>query len=261
MSELQYFVAAVQFLTRLPVPMPGVTVDEDPQKILRRLQHAVVYFPLVGGLIGLATAAMLLAAVGAGFPPWIAALLALGGEAWLTGAFHEDALADSCDALGGGWTREQVLEIMRDSRLGTYGVVGLTIGIGLRAAALATILTQPPAWVLAAVVCSAASGRLAILALMVTTAPTVGREAKTGDVAGRQPIGRGVAAAAFSAALWLPFWFFEPAIMTGSLLVTGVFLWEFRRRILRRVGGTTGDLLGCVAFVVQGIVLLGATLR
>ncbi len=116
-AEWRYFLLALGFFTRIPVPN---FADFDEKE----LNHSAKYFPLIGIIVGL---------VGAGFfvlsaqflPQNVAVLISMAGTIYLTGAFHEDGLADSADGIGGGWQREQILTIMQDSRLGTYGAVAL----------------------------------------------------------------------------------------------------------------------------------------
>src|SRR5579864_6859060 len=103
---------AAAFLTRMPIPTPAVLPG--------RLAQASWAFPLVG--------------VGVGLPTLAAALIAVAGTAALTGALHEDGLADTADGFGGGATPEAKLTIMRDSRNGAYGVLALIFSVALRAA-------------------------------------------------------------------------------------------------------------------------------
>lgn len=118
-KEWRYFLLAVGFFTRAPVPSLADFQESD-------LNHTAKYFPLVGIMVGL---------VGAGsfalsmqfLPQNIAVLISMAVTIYLTGAFHEDGLADSADGLGGGWERERILTIMQDSRLGTYGAVALCL--------------------------------------------------------------------------------------------------------------------------------------
>ena len=122
---------AVQFLTRIPVPS---FKHYDPQWLHQSSRH----FPAVGLLVGLLCAGVfwlgsLL------FTPLVAAVLSTAFGIKLTGAFHEDGLADSCDGLGGGLTRERTLTIMKDSRLGTYGVLGLVSALLLKISLLASM--------------------------------------------------------------------------------------------------------------------------
>ncbi|MEM0944986.1 MAG: adenosylcobinamide-GDP ribazoletransferase, partial [Pseudomonadota bacterium] len=119
--QLLLLATAVQFLTRLPVPAPGW--EED------RLARAMRWFGAVGLLVGALTGALWWAASVA-LPAPVAAGLAIAGGIWLTGALHEDGAADTADALGGHASRERALEIMRDSRIGTYGAAALILSVG-----------------------------------------------------------------------------------------------------------------------------------
>jgi len=114
---LRYFLIAVQFLTRIPVPGQLATSEEE-------LGKAATFFPLVGAIVGGTAALVFLASVRL-FPLNVSVLIAIVFASFITNGFHEDGLADTFDGLGGGWTRERALEIMRDSRLGTYGTLAL----------------------------------------------------------------------------------------------------------------------------------------
>lgn len=116
-KQWRYFLLAVGFFTRIPVPSQPSFKEAD-------LNGTVRYFPLVGCLVGLiaVTAYYVPSLI---FPHTISLLISMAATIYATGAFHEDGLADSADGLGGGWSREQVLTIMQDSRLGTYGAVAL----------------------------------------------------------------------------------------------------------------------------------------
>jgi adenosylcobinamide-GDP ribazoletransferase len=129
---LDDFRTAVAFLTRLPMPHPDGAM---PPNFVRA--HRM--FPVVGALIGAAVGLLCLGLRYAGVPDLAAAALALGGSAILTGALHEDGLADVADGFGGGRNLEAKLEIMRDSRLGTYGAVGLLVSFAAKLSALAAI--------------------------------------------------------------------------------------------------------------------------
>ncbi len=116
-KEWQYFLLAVGFFTRIPVPSFKDFQESD-------LNHASKYFPLVGILVGLAGALVFYAAY-LFLPLTIAVLASMAATIYATGAFHEDGLADSADGLGGGWDKDKIITIMQDSRLGTYGAVAL----------------------------------------------------------------------------------------------------------------------------------------
>src|SRR3982751_4013185 len=116
-KELRVFFTAMMFLTRLPVPR---FTDHSPDY----LEKSVKYFPLVGYMVAAISAFVFLV-----FNKYISEDLAIAASIiagiLTTGAFHEDGFADVCDAFGGGWTKEKILLIMKDSRLGTFGVIGL----------------------------------------------------------------------------------------------------------------------------------------
>ena len=119
---------------------------------------------MVGALIGLAGAIAYALAVWLGLPPWPAAVLALATTIWLTGALHEDGLADVADGFGGGRTREDKLAIMRDPRIGSYGALALVLAVLARAGAMAAL--AEPAAVAAALVAAGAASRAALPAVM-----------------------------------------------------------------------------------------------
>lgn len=137
--ELRLFFIALQFLTRVPVP---AWVGWQPAWMQASARH----YSGVGLVVGGFSAVVLWAAAHA-WPAPVAVGLAMAASVWLTGAFHEDGLADTCDALGGAVGREKALQIMKDSRIGTYGAVGLLLVLGLKAAALVGLAQRD--WLLA----------------------------------------------------------------------------------------------------------------
>ena len=126
--QVTLFVVAAQFLTRLPTPR---VADFEPQWLRRSLR----YFPLVGGVVGLANVAVWWIAI-QWLPATVAVGLMLAASLLLTGAFHEDGFADACDGFGGGTTAARTLEIMKDSRIGAFGAMGIFMMLGLKWAAI-----------------------------------------------------------------------------------------------------------------------------
>ncbi|BDW85668.1 hypothetical protein MACH21_18450 [Roseicyclus marinus] len=137
--RVEVFLLAVQFLTRLPVP-------RDLPWSEARQAEAMAYLPLVGLCVG-GIGALVLWGAALVFPMPVAVLMSLAATLLVTGAFHEDGLADAADGLGGGVTRERALEIMRDSRIGSYGAVSLGIVLALKVAGLVAL----PLWMAVAV--------------------------------------------------------------------------------------------------------------
>ncbi len=243
---------ALQFLTRLPVP---ATARLDADVVRDGLTKAVGWFPLVGALVGVVTATIILIADGV-WPRIVAVLIGLIVEARLTGAFHEDAVADFCDAFGGGYDEESVRRIMKDSRVGSYGALGLMLAVGLRAALLFSL---PAAIGWGATVASATFGRLLAVAMMAIVAPAPAGTGLAKDVGagiGSRQLLLGIATALPGLAL---FAWTMPAALAGALLAAFPLLWWFRRLLIRRIGGSTGDCLGFMAYAGQILLLLAAT--
>jgi adenosylcobinamide-GDP ribazoletransferase len=233
---------ALQFLTRLPIPGGA---SADPTRFGTDLGRAVALFPLAGTLIGAVTAsALCLAALL--WPLPLAVLLALALEARLTGALHEDAVADLCDGFGGGHTPEDVLRIMKDSRVGAFGLLGLAFALALRAAGLMAL--PDAATVAVALIVSAWAGRLLMLAAMLAIPPVPGRAGLGGSVASQAgPRGLALALLLTLPVPLLGFWWDARAMLLATL-AAALFLAWFRGLVLRRLGGGTGDCFGFAAY-------------
>ncbi len=130
--ELKIFFTALMFYTRIPCPS---WVDHHPDY----LNLSTRYFPLMGWIVGGVMAGTYLLS-GMIFNSFVSVIAAMVASVLLTGAFHEDGFADVCDGFGGGWTKEKILAIMKDSRLGTYGVTGLILLFSLKAAVMVELV-------------------------------------------------------------------------------------------------------------------------
>ena len=235
MGQFEKFLIAVQFLTRLPIPARLQTAwgMED-------LQDSVHMFPLVGVLVGLGGSLVYAAAVFCSLPPVIAAILAVATQILMTGALHEDGLADVCDGFGGGRTREEKLEIMRDSRLGTYGAIGLILSLGLRISAIAH-LAEPE--VVAPTLIAAAALSRAAMPVAMWLLPQARVEGLAAS-AGRPQRGRVLLGIGFGVVACLHC---VPLLAAGiliaaSFVIAGMFLILSQHQI----GGITGDVLGAL---------------
>lgn len=244
---------ALQFLTRLPVPGLG---GLDAAQARTALSRAMGWLPLVGALIGVVTA---LVFVGARllWSPLSAAIVALVVEARLTGAFHEDAVADFCDGFGGGRTAEDVHRILKDSRIGSYGALGLGLAVLLR---VATTASLPPAHAVAAIVGAATMARLWGVATMATIPPAEGGSGVARAIGAGRPalLLTGVLTALPGLA---PIARADPIALGLTLVAGGPFLLWFGRLLRRRIGGSTGDCLGFAAYAGQLALLLAASAR
>lgn len=241
---------AIQFLTRLPVSSAIPALGEAQLK--DGLRRSVLWFPLVGGIVG-CIGALVLWGAGMLWPRMVAVALLLIVEARLTGAFHEDAVADFCDGFGGGTTAERIREIMKDSRIGSYGALGLMLAVGLRAALL---IALPTSLFIPALIASSAFGRWMAVAAMVIV-PPLDQVGSLGKDIGQRP---GLAIRSGATLLLLPFLAPLATLAPGALLAgTGcslLFLVWFRQSPMRRLGGVTGDCLGFAVYAGQLILLL-----
>lgn len=241
---------AIQFLTRLPVSAAIPALDAAQLKT--GLRRSVLWFPVVGGIVG-CIGALVLWSAGMIWPRIVAVAVMLIVEARLTGAFHEDAVADFCDGFGGGMTAARIREIMKDSRIGSYGALGLMLAVGLRAALL---IALPAALLLPALIASAAFGRWAAVVVMVIVPPIDQAGSLAKDI-GQRP---GLATLSGATLLTLPFLaplaLLAPvAVLAGTAAALG-FLLCFRGLLMRHLGGVTGDCLGFAVYAGQLILLL-----
>lgn len=244
--QVALFLVAVQFLTRVPVP----TVKEfQPDWTARSAR----YFSLVGGLVGLVTAGMFLIASGVWSGP-VPALLALTVGVLLTGAFHEDGLADTFDGLGGGQSRERRLEIMKDSRIGTFGMLGLGLTLALKAAAL----TQTPVWLGAVGLIAAHAGGRAAAVVAMRLLPYAGDrdQTKVKPTADGVSGGEALAAVLLAAAAWAPLGLGAPGAALAALVVGGALAALMAAAAARLIGGWVGDTLGATEQMFEAGVLI-----
>jgi adenosylcobinamide-GDP ribazoletransferase len=216
------------------------------------IARATWALPVAGLLVGLLGALAYGLASRCGLAPTLAALLALATTALVTGALHEDGLADTADGLGGGRTRDRKLEIMRDSRIGTYGVCALILSFGLRWAALAAI--ADPLGVALALCAAHAGARAGVPAFMALVPPARSDGLSAG--AG-QPPGRSVVLALVFGTIVLAVAFGGSKALAGLILLSLAGL-VLARLALRQIGGQTGDILGAFEQIGEILILLVA---
>ena len=232
--------AAVSFMTRIPVG-PRRPKSSD-------LPRAVPWFPVVGALVGLALGGAY-AALLTVLPPFPAAGVTIGAGLLLTGALHEDGLADAADALGGGRSREEALGILKDPAHGTYGVLAIVLSVGLRMAALAAL----DAWTAIAILPGAhalSRGAAAAVMGLVPPATDEGLGASYAAMTSHREVAWAVVATVAVGLLSLGGWVVV-AVPLAVLLAGTVALIS-----VRRIGGITGDVLGAAQQAVEVVVLL-----
>lgn len=247
--QARLFLVALQFFTRLPIPRRvGFHVDW--------LQQSTRYFPLVGWVVAWITALVYVLAVQI-WPQSVAILLSTAAGIWLTGAFHEDGFADVCDGLGGSTARERALDIMRDSRLGTYGVIGIVLLLATRMVSLNAML---PLQILAALGMAHPLSRW-LATCLIWRLHYVREEGRAKPMAQRMGTGEFLLATCFAAvpvvicvALGLMSW---QRVVTGLVFAVLATAW-LARLFVRRLGGYTGDCLGAVQQLSETAFYLGA---
>jgi adenosylcobinamide-GDP ribazoletransferase len=208
--------------------------------------------PVAGLLIGLAGSAIYWIASGIGLTGDAAAMLALATTILITGAIHEDGLADTADGLGGGRTRDQKLEIMRDSRIGTYGACALIISLVLRWSAVATIGKPGPVTAALLVSHAAARATLPVFMWLVPPARSDGLSAGAGQPPDRSAL---IACGLGAFCLACGFGLSRAIAAVFLLLLVGLIT---ARLATRQVGGQTGDILGALEQVSEMAIMLMA---
>ena len=243
MRLIQDILAAFMLLTRIPINWEKVS-GEAPN-----LGRAMWAYPIVGLAVGGLSAAVYYVVFSIGMPALLAVFLALISAILITGAFHEDGLADVADGFGGGLTREKKLEIMRDSRIGTYGGLALIMAILLKGASLSQL---PPLMAVKALVISATVSRAMIIVAALILPPA--RKNSLATEAGKPSVG--VCLTAFTAAGATGFLL---AGLTASLYLTAstlVITLLFCRLAYRQVQGFSGDILGATQQLAEISVLV-----
>ncbi len=246
MYELRLFFIALQFYTRLPIPRwVGFEAEWLP--------HASRYFSAIGIVVGAITAATYTLAAMLWSQP-IAVLLSIIAGIYLTGALHEDGFADVCDGFGGGFTSERVLEIMKDSRIGAYGAIGIGLLLALKWLALSGL---PAHHVMTVLLVAHPLSRLAPAAMMWKLSYIRG-QGKAKPLAQMSTAEFFIAAAfallpavLFGLLGWLPW----NGIIIGALAAAIASGW-LARLFVRRIGGFTGDCLGTVQQVSEVVFYL-----
>lgn len=246
--QLRLFFTALQFFTRLPIPR-WVGFEES------WLQHASRYFPAVGIVVALFTI-MVYALASLLWTQSIAVLLSTVAGIYLTGAFHEDGFADTCDGFGGGMTAERVLEIMKDSRIGAYGAIGIGLMLALK---WMTLSSLPSTMVMAALLVAHPLSRLLAISLVWRMhyakangkAKPIGQHMSNGEFCIAACITLlPLAAAALGG--WMPW----QGMLVGILFAALAAFW-LARMFKRRIAGYTGDCLGAVQQLAEAVFYLG----
>jgi adenosylcobinamide-GDP ribazoletransferase len=245
------FLLATAVLTRLPVAPAGD--DREPEH--GAVAEAAWAFPAVGAGIGMIAAIVMFLVSTFGLGEASAALLALVAATLITGALHEDGLADTADGFGGGRTRDQKLAIMRDSRQGSYGTLSLVFSIGLRAAALASIAGPVEAGL--ALIAAHTASRAALPVVMRWLEPA--RDDGLGAMAGTP--GPAPMLVALAIGILVALGMLGPVRGAVALVASGMAAAAMAMLARRQIGGYTGDVLGAVQQIGEIVMLLVAAAK
>lgn len=247
LQQLRLFLTAVQFFTRIPVP---AWVGHSAQQ----LDQSARYFPLVGLCVGSMAAAIL----------WLSALvlplpLAVGlsmlSSILITGAFHEDGLSDFVDGLGGGYTREKILAIMKDSHVGAYGVIAIVLALLIKFQALLALSSNhSPAVVAVTLIAAHTVSRLMAVSIMVTQ-----QYVRAGDSARAKPVVQGLSRTSFAIALLTGLVLLALFPLAGVSIVSVISAVAcalllriyLASQLRKKLGGYTGDCLGAVQQITE----------
>lgn len=245
-NEWRLFLVALQFLTRIPVKsFDGF----DPVW----LDRSAKYFPLVGTLVGVIAGVVIVLAT-AVLPQPLPLLFGMAAAIAVTGAFHEDGLADTADGLGGGQSRERRLEIMKDSRIGTYGAMALLVMLALKSNALYAI---GPIKMVLAFIAAHAAARLATV-IVIRVLPYAGDS----EAAKVKPLATAVSGRELAIAVFFGFFpgvlLLTPVTFVISFVTASLAAFLLALQAKRLIGGYTGDVLGAIEQVFETMFLVAA---
>lgn len=227
-------------LTRLPLP-------QAPQSAFKRQADGVWAFPIVGLLIGLLSCIVGAISFGLGLSAPITAGLMIGAGIILTGAMHEDGLADCADGFWGGFNPDRRLEIMKDSQIGTYGVLALLVTIGLRWLALSAVISTGFAGIVVASILS--RGVMPAVMAVLNNARNSGLSHSVGRPTQQTAlISFGIASVIAILLIGLN--------ATGAIVVTVIVAFAIARLAKAKIGGQTGDVLGATQVLAETVILL-----
>jgi adenosylcobinamide-GDP ribazoletransferase len=249
--QLRLFLTALMFYTRIPVPKWIGYSDEQ-------LDKSSIYFPFIGWLVGGVSALVFLGSALL-FSQYVAIILSMIATVLMTGAFHEDGFADVCDGFGGGWTKLKILEIMKDSRIGAYGMIGMALLFFLKYTALLTLFEFTTAsslnsfWIIFLI--GHSLSRFTALTFVYTH--QYAREdlsSKVKPIAKQLSVTETIIASVFG---FLPIFLFSPwavgALVIAPLFALKLYLGYYFKKW---IGGYTGDCLGATQQISEVIIYL-----
>jgi adenosylcobinamide-GDP ribazoletransferase len=245
-EEIKIFFTALMFYTRIPCPS---WIDHSEEYI----NKATRYFPLIGWIVGTASALIVFFSAML-FSTSVSIILSMVVSILLTGAFHEDGFGDVCDGFGGGWTKEKILEIMKDSRMGAYGVIGLILLLALKFFTLIELLNLDLWFCLKSLILAHVLSRF--MAVTVIFTHEYAREDATSKI---KPIAKKLNLKNLVvSAIWLvpAFLIFQNMYVFLALIPVYAMKIYLANYFQKWTGGYTGDCLGAIQQVTEIITLL-----
>jgi adenosylcobinamide-GDP ribazoletransferase len=249
-QQFNIFLGALMFMTRLPVGKGYVFRSED-------LPRSTVYFPIVGAMIG-SLAGLVLLCSEPFFPPVVTVLFCMGTTVLLTGALHEDGLADAMDGLLGGRETRQRLEIMRDSRLGSYGALALWFSLTAKAFILTSLLEEGVLKAVTALIVAQGLGRAATVALLFSHPYVRSDQSKASPFGNAVTLKEALLASIFPVLLSFVL-LGNKSVLT--LIAAAAGTWAAGRYFQRKIGGITGDCLGAASQLIELVCYLSLVVR
>jgi adenosylcobinamide-GDP ribazoletransferase len=245
-EELKVFFTALLFYTRIPCPR---WVDHSEAY----LNKATRYFPLIGWIAGLLSSLVLYLSLGI-LPLSLAILLSTVAGILLTGAFHEDGFADVCDGFGGGWTKQKILDIMKDSRVGAYGVIGIIFMLAVKSFSLHELAQVDSIFCCKVLIAAHTLSRFSAISLKMTL-PYVreNEDSKAKPIAKQTSLRDYCIALAFACIPLLLFKKIEIMILFIPLMIAVLYL---RYYFKKWIGGYTGDCLGATQQLTEVVIYI-----
>lgn len=247
LQQLRLFLTAIQYFTRIPVP---VWVGHSAQQ----LDQSVRYFPLVGMGVGAIAAAVLCVSAWV-LPLTLAVILSMLASILITGAFHEDGLSDFVDGMGGGYTREKILAIMKDSHVGVYGVVAIVLVLLIKFQILLALSnTHSLVFVAAALISAHGISRLMAVSIMLTQ-----QYVRADATARAKPVAQDLSRTSFAIAVVTGLAAIVLLLMAGgsvanitiALTCSLLLRMYLAKQLQQKLGGYTGDCLGAVQQITE----------
>ncbi len=239
MLKRQFYtlISAITFFTRIPIPVKGIEFQAYSDRI-------ALYLPFIGWIVG-GLGAVVYLICHLILPSSLSLLISIVATLWITGAFHEDGFADVCDGFGGAYTKDKILSIMKDSRLGTYGTIGL---IAILALKYMSLLEVDERLIVITLISAHSLSRWVSISLMLSHEYVASGQSKSASVAWEMPVSQFLIAGVFGIAPLILYQNYLVFLVLIPIVFVRVY---FARLFTHKISGYTGDCLGAVQQVSE----------